>query len=266
MKRSFLMNSNTNSILALIFRIGKTIGAILTIIGMMALFGTLGSLMNSGSNSSSSYSSALRDYSFSFNSMEHSGSQFGGSDREFLSGRVLDEASFSSSGSSAMAAANAVSGLTGSINAMCAGAFIMFFCSIGAFIFDLLTKKNVIGGFIDVCVGLMAFITNFIVAPTQTNLMSMAAKMAAGDVWGTISGWLAAFLLLVMAAFLMLRSAFPASSLSTKKNSGSGAVKKPVYQNPAYSQNPGYQNQPYQNGAQAPYQNGGYNGTPGGRM
>ncbi len=143
----------------------------------------------------------------------------------------------------------------------------MFFSSIGAFIFDLLSKKNMVGGFIDVCVGLLAFITNFMVTPSTSDLMSIFSWLSAGDYTAIIEyfmGYFAALLLLIMAAFLMFRSAFPCSALTTKKTNGS-APRQPVYQNPVYAQNP-YQNQ-YQNGAQSQYPTGGYNnGNPGGRV
>lgn len=272
------MNSKTTSILAVVCRIGKLIGALFTIIGMLVLIGTLTGLFkpeqsyNNYSSSSSAYGYSdyydyddYYGYDYGWNSMEFPDGGEIRSSREFLSDRSM--VSWASSSSSSYEQLSALSSITGSLNFMCAGAFVMFFSSIGAFIFDLLSKKNMVGGFIDVCVGLMAFITNFMVTPSTSNMMSIYSRVSDGD-YTAVTGYLAALLLLIMAAFLMFRSAFPCSALTTKKTNGS-APKQPVYQNPVYAQNP-YQNQyqnQYQNGAQNQYPTGGYNnGNPGGRV
>lgn len=263
------MNSKTTSILAVVCRIGKLIGALFTIIGMLVLIGTLTGLFKpEQSNSSYSYDDYY-GYNYGWNSMEFPDGGDISSSREFLSDRSM--VSWASTSSSSYEQLSALSSITGSLNFMCAGAFVMFFSSIGAFIFDLLSKKNMVGGFIDVCVGLMAFITNFMVTPSTSDLMSIYSWWSAGDYSAIIEyfmGYFAALLLLIMAAFLMFRSAFPCSALTTKKNTGN-APKQPVYQNPVYAQNP-YQNQyqnQYQNGAQNQYPTGGYNnGNPGGRV
>lgn len=258
------MNSKTTSILALVCRIGKMIGALFTIIGLLVLIGTISGLTKP--KSSNSYSSYY-GYDYGWNSMEFSDGAFGGSSREYMSSTPALSAAYSSYGSSDMAQVQALSSISGSLNFMCAGAFVMFFSAIGAFIFDLISKKNKAGGLIDLAVGLMAFITNFIVTPSTSNIMSIGLKISSGD-YSVIVGYFAALLLLVMSAFLMLRSAFPGTALLPKKNnSASGPVqKRPIYQQPVYAQNQAYQNQ-YPNGAQNQYQNGGYNnGVPGGRV
>lgn len=266
------MNSKTTSILAVVCRIGKLIGALFTIIGMLVLIGTLTGLFKPEQSNSSYGYDDYYGYNYGWNSMEFpDGGDISGS-REFLSDRsMVSWASTSSSSGSSYEQLSALSSITGSLNFMCAGAFVMFFSSIGAFIFDLLSKKNMVGGFIDVCVGLMAFITNFMVTPSTSDLMSIFSWWSAGDYSAIIEyfmGYFAALLLLIMAAFLMFRSAFPCSALTTKKTNGS-APKQPAYQNPVYAQNP-YQNQyqnQYQNGAQNQYPTGGYNnGNPGGRV
>lgn len=249
------MNSKTASILAMVCRVGKLIGALFTIIGMLVLIGTLTGLFKPEQSTSSSYGyyDDYYGYNYGWNSMEFPDGGDISSSREFLSDRSM--ISWASSSSSSYSQLSALSSITGSLNFMCAGAFVMFFSSIGAFIFDLLSKKNMVGGFIDVCVGLLAFITNFMVTPSTGNIMSIYTKVSAGD-YTAITGYFAALLLLIMAAFLMFRSAFPCSALTTKKNTGN-APKQPVYQNPVYAQNP-YQNQ---------YPTGGYNnGNPGGRV
>lgn len=263
------MNSKTISILAVVCRIGKLIGALFTIIGMLVLIGTLTGLFKPEQSTSSYGYSDYYGYNYGWNSMEFPDGGDISNSREFLSDRSM--ISWASSSGSSYEQLSALSSITGSLNFMCAGAFVMFFSSIGAFIFDLLSKKNMVGGFIDVCVGLMAFITNFMVTPSTSDLMSIYSWWSAGDYSAIIEyfmGYFAALLLLIMAAFLMFRSAFPCSALTTKKTNGS-APKQPVYQNPVYAQNP-YQNQyqnQYQNGAQNQYPTGGYNnGNPGGRV
>lgn len=278
------MNSKTTSILAVVCRIGKLIGALFTIIGMLVLIGTLTGLFKPEQSNSSYGYDDYYGYNYGWNSMEFPDGGDISSSREFLSDRsmiswasssyeqmfVFDgfaEATPANLSGGAYSQMSALNSITGSLNFMCAGAFVMFFSSIGAFIFDLLSKKNMVGGFIDVCVGLMAFITNFMVTPSTSNMMSIYSRVSDGD-YTAVTGYLAALLLLIMAAFLMFRSAFPCSALTTKKATGS-APKQPVYQNPVYAQNP-YQNQyqnQYQNGAQNQYPTGGYNnGNPGGRV
>lgn len=262
------MNSKTTSILAVVCRIGKLIGALFTIIGMLVLIGTLTGLFKPEQSTSSYGYDDYYGYNYGWNSMEFPDGGGISSSREFLSDRsMISWASSYSGSSSSYEQLSALNSITGSLNFMCAGAFVMFFSSIGAFIFDLLSKKNMVGGFIDVCVGLMAFITNFMVTPSTSDLMSIFSWLSAGDYTAIIEyfmGYFAALLLLIMAAFLMFRSAFPCSALTTKKTNGS-APRQPVYQNPVYAQNP-YQNQ-YQNGAQNQYPTGGYNnGNPGGRV
>lgn len=262
------MNSKTTSILAVVCRIGKLIGALFTIIGMLVLIGTLTGLFKPEQSTSSYGYDDYYGYNYGWNSMEFPDGGDISNSREFLSDRsMISWASNYSGSSSSYEQLSALNSITGSLNFMCAGAFVMFFSSIGAFIFDLLSKKNMVGGFIDVCVGLMAFITNFMVTPSTSNMMSIYSRVSDGD-YTAVTGYFAALLLLIMAAFLMLRSAFPCSALTTKKTNGS-APKQPVYQNPVYAQNP-YQNQyqnQYQNGAQNQYPTGGYNnGNPGGRV
>ena len=183
------MNSKTTSILAVVCRIGKLIGALFTIIGMLVLIGTLTGLFKPEQSTSSYGYDDYYGYNYGWNSMEFPDGGDISSSREFLSDRsmiscasssyeqmfVFDgfaEATPANLSGGAYSQMSALNSITGSLNFMCAGAFVMFFSSIGAFIFDLLSKKNMVGGFIDVCVGLMAFITNFMVTPSTSNTVS----------------------------------------------------------------------------------------------
>ncbi len=191
------MNSKTTSILAVVCRIGKLIGALFTIIGMLVLIGTLTGLFKpEQSNSSYGYDNYY-GYNYGWNSMEFPDGGDISSSREFLSDRsMISWASNYSSSSSSYSQMSALNSITGSLNFMCAGAFVMFFSSIGAFIFDLLSKKNMVGGFIDVCVGLMAFITNFMVTPSTSNMMSIYSRVSDGD-YTAVTGYFTALLLLI---------------------------------------------------------------------
>ncbi len=78
------MNSKTTSILAVVCRIGKLIGALFTIIGMLVLIGTLTGLFKPEQSTSSYGYDDYYGYNYGWNSMEFPDGGDISSSREFL--------------------------------------------------------------------------------------------------------------------------------------------------------------------------------------
>ena len=97
------MNSNTSSILAMVARCGKLLGALFSVIGFIVIISTIAEIFNLGLNSISS----------------------------IFSGRSSSiDSEIMSKGQTVM----------GAIDFMRAGAIILFVCAIAAVIFNLLAK------------------------------------------------------------------------------------------------------------------------------
>lgn len=83
------MNSKTISILAVVCRIGKLIGALFTIIGMLVLIGTLTGLFKPEQSNSSYGYDDYYGYNYGWNSMEFPDGGDISSSREFLNDRSM---------------------------------------------------------------------------------------------------------------------------------------------------------------------------------
>lgn len=94
------MNSNTSSVLAIVSRVGKLLGALFVIIGLIVIVSTVGNAVNATLSSSS--------YSYGY--------------------------SYGSSSSAVNSAQQASETVLGAINFMCVGAYVMFFFAIMAVI------------------------------------------------------------------------------------------------------------------------------------
>lgn len=218
------MNSNTSSVLAIVSRVGKLLGALFVIIGLIVIVSTVGNALNATLSASSSYS-----YGYGYGS----------------------------SSSAVNSAQQASETVLGAINFMCVGAYVMFFFAIMAVIFNVVAKENVAGSLIDVLVALVGFIMNFIIADP----MNKFSNVSSSDLPGAIIGFFTALIFLILSAGIVMRAAFPGDPIFTRTKPavytgstyGAGA-----YQNNGYAApNAGYQNNGYAT-PNAGYQNNGY--------
>lgn len=197
------MNSNTSSILAMVARCGKLLGALFSVIGFIVIISTIAETFNLGLNSISS----------------------------IFSGRS------SSIDSEIMGKAQTV---MGAIDFMRAGAIILFVCAIAAVIFNLLAKENIVGSVIDAALALVAFIMNFsmdIMSAAQSAIMSGSSSTAMAKVGVNL---VVAMIFILLIAILNIRAVFPTDSIITRIKGGASGAPKTAYAPNAYAPNMGY--------------------------
>lgn len=219
------MNSNTSSILAMVARCGKLLGALFSVIGFIVIISTIAEIFNLGLNSISS----------------------------IFSGRSSSiDSEIMSKGQTVM----------GAIDFMRAGAIILFVCAIAAVIFNLLAKENIVGSVIDAALALVAFIMNFsmdIMSAAQSAIMSGSSSTAMAKVGVNL---VVAMIFILLIAILNIRAVFPTDSIITRIKGGASGAPKTAYAPNAYASNMGYPqnanraynpNQAYPQGANQAY-------------
>lgn len=202
------MNSNTSSILAIVARCGKLLGALFSVIGFIVIISTFAEILNLGLNAISS----------------------------IFSGRS------SSIKSEIMSKWQTI---PGAIDFMRAGAIILFAFAIAAVIFNLLAKENIVGSVIDAALALVAFIMNFsmdIMSAAQSAIMSGSSSSAASSsnpVVQVFVNLVISIIFVFLIAALNIRAVFPTDSIITRIKGGASAAPKTAYAN-AYAPNTGY--------------------------
>lgn len=219
------MNSNTSSILAMVARCGKLLGALFSVIGFIVIISTIAEIFNLGLNSISS----------------------------IFSGRSSSiDSEIMSKGQTVM----------GAIDFMRAGAIILFVCAIAAVIFNLLAKENIVGSVIDAALALVAFIMNFsmdIMSVAQNTMMSSYSSSAASSsnpVVQVIVNLVISIIFVFLIAALNIRAVFPTDSIITRIKGGASGAPKTAYAPNAYAPNMGYPqnaNQAYPQNANRAY-------------